>query len=944
MSWLMFLHQFLLLFLWSSSTFARHTCLEDQRFSLLQFKTTFTITANASLGCESDSHPKMVFWNESSDCYSWEGVTCDWSNGHGTIQPNTTLFHLRYLQTFNLAFNDFNFSTISPDFGSFPSLTHLILSYSNFTGRIPSKICHLLERLPWKNLAYIDLHSNLLRGPLPIPPNTTNVFSISNNKLTGEIPTLICNLSYLLVLDLSNNSLSGSIPQCLGNLSNSLSVLNLGINRFRGTFTATFTKGNMLRNLNLNGNQIEGQVPQSLLNCRHLEVLDLGKNKINDTFPHWLGTLRNLFHGHMSTFKTKGKHPFPKLRIIDMSYNDFTGLLPTNYIKQFEAMMNVDEHEMKLKYMGETYYQDSVVVVMKGLEIEYSRILTVFSIIDLSSNNFQGEIPKSIEKLNSLRSLKLSHNNLTGHIPTSLGNLKNLESLDLSSNKLVGVIPQQLTSLTFLEVLNLSVNQLAGPIPQGRQFYTFENDSYNGNSALCGIPLSKKCKELQALPPLPTFQQDENSNKSSGFSWQVVVMGYRCGFVFGILTGYLMFLTRSPEWLMKIVEGKQYKKVKSVNLILILKWSSRMRVLIVAHGWGELQGTIQTNSSLFHLRQLQKLNLAFNHKLSWQTLQFIDLHSNLLHGPLPVPPITTIAFSISNNKLTGEIFPLICSLNLLEVLDLSNNNFSGIITHCFGNFSNSLSVLNLGMNSFHGTFTIAFTVGNMLRNLNLNGNHIEGQVPNSSGISGLVLRFNRFHGHIDAFKTKSKVPFTKLRIIDISYNEFSGLWPTNYIEKFEATMNMDEHAMKLKYMGDIYYYDYVVVIMKGHEIEFSRILTIISITDLSSNKFIGEIPKSIGRLNSLQDLNLSHNNLKGHIPTSLGNLKSLESLDLSSNKLTSLMFLECDQFLKGASLINSKKIHIVGTWPCVDFPYQRNVRIMKKMQIKTLRANLTGKL
>ncbi|CAL5335564.1 unnamed protein product [Camellia sinensis] len=114
----------------------------------------------------------------------------------------------------------------------------------------------------------------------------------------------------------------------------------------------------------------------------------------------------------------------------------------------------------------------------------------------------------------------------------------------------------------FLEVLNLSNNQLAGPIPQGSQFNTFENDSYSGNLALCGFPLSKKCKELQPLPPPQTLQQYENSDKSSRFNWQVVVLGYGCGFVFGMVMGYLMFITQRPEWFMKIVEGKHHKKVK----------------------------------------------------------------------------------------------------------------------------------------------------------------------------------------------------------------------------------------------------------------------------------------------------------------------------------------------------------------------------------------------
>ncbi|KAL7207589.1 hypothetical protein ACSBR1_029521 [Camellia fascicularis] len=38
-------------------------------------------------------------------------------------------------------------------------------------------------------------------------------------------------------------------------------------------------------------------------------------------------------------------------------------------------------------------------------------------------------------------------------------------------------------------------------------------------------------------------------------------MGYGCGFVFGMVMGYLMFVTQRPEWLMKIVEGIQYKKL-----------------------------------------------------------------------------------------------------------------------------------------------------------------------------------------------------------------------------------------------------------------------------------------------------------------------------------------------------------------------------------------------
>ena len=69
--------------------------------------------------------------------------------------------------------------------------------------------------------------------------------------------------------------------------------------------------------------------------------------------------------------------------------------------------------------------------------------------------------------------------------------------------------------------------------------------------------------------------------------------------------------------------------------------------------------------------------------------------------------------------------------------------------------------------------------------------------------------------------------------------------------------------------------------------ELVRIQTVLFTTiDFSNNKFIGEMPKILGRLQSLKGLNFSHNNLTGYIPSLFGNLTNLEWLDLSFNKLS----------------------------------------------------------
>ncbi|XP_058742857.1 receptor-like protein 9DC3 [Vicia villosa] len=342
------------------------------------------------------------------------------------------------------------------------------------------------------------------------------------------------------------------------------------MNKFYGTLPSNFSKDSKLHTLNFNGNQLNGILPKSLSNCIHMEVLNLGSNRIEDHFPNWLQTLQNLevlvlrdnkLHGPIANININ--HPFPSLIIFDISHNNFSGPLPKVYIQNFEAMKKIiqveegsgSQYKDKTEMYYTTYY-DSVTITVKGNIIVMEKIPINFVNIDLSQNNFEGEIPNVFGELHALKGLNLSHNRLTGPIPQSIGNLTNMESLDLSSNSLTGVIPAEFTNLGSLEVLNLSHNHLVGEIPRGNQLNTFSNDSYEGNSGLCGFPMSMQCGPKHNSPTTPSPEE------KFGFGWKPVAIGYGCGFVFGIGLGYCMFLIGRPRWLVIIFGGQPKRRVR----------------------------------------------------------------------------------------------------------------------------------------------------------------------------------------------------------------------------------------------------------------------------------------------------------------------------------------------------------------------------------------------
>ncbi|KAE8712267.1 Detected protein of unknown function [Hibiscus syriacus] len=466
-------------------------------------------------------------------------------------------------------------------------------SHNNFSGPIPNCLGNMSA------IEYLDLHGNNFSGILPDFSKSPNlrILKVSENRLDGRLPRSLAECTRLEVLDVGNNMLRDTFPFWLRKLPAltvlvlrknkfygeikhfknkivfpTLDVLDIASNEFFGKLSFDLLQATQLRSLKIGGNKFEGKLPRSLVNCSKLEVLDLGNNMIHDPFPFWLAKLPSLkvlilranrFYGTIS--ESNAESGFPKLRILDIASNKFSGELSIEFLQSLTemTMMTDGGQANKLDYIGERYYQDSLTIVNKGVELFYEKVLTILTCLDLSNNSFHGRIPGEIHILKALKVLNLSHNSFYGEIPSALDNLKDLESLDLSLNKLLGKIPPQLTSLTFLEALNLSYNQLEGNIPQSNQFGTFSNDSYLGNPKLCGRPLSRNCGEDDLPVPHSPREDKEDSWLDAMSTWQIALIGYASGLVAGLCIGYTVLNELGNKWVYKLKKHGERNRRRS---------------------------------------------------------------------------------------------------------------------------------------------------------------------------------------------------------------------------------------------------------------------------------------------------------------------------------------------------------------------------------------------
>ncbi|XP_021820459.1 receptor-like protein 12 [Prunus avium] len=898
-------------------------CPSDQQSLLLH-------RLKKSLKFNSTSSKKLAQWKNGSDYCSWEGVSC--KNGcvshldlssesiSGGLDNSSALFDLRYIENLNLAYNNFNNTQIPSKFDKLTNLSYLNLSNAGFVGQIPIEIAHLTRlvtldlstsfyfpgtpslQLENPNLnvllgnlsELVELHLDgvnisahgaqwcqAISSSLP----KLRVLSLSTSNISGPFDSSLLKLHSLSVIHIGKNNLSTQVPEFFSNFTN-LTSLRLSSSGLYGTFPEKIFLVPTLQTIDLSGNsQLQGSLPEFPKNASLQSLVLNGANFSGQLLPNSIGNLKMLSKIDVPSCNFTGSIPrsmenLTQLIYVDLSWNKFNGSVPFFSMAKNLTLINLSSNLLTGQINSSNWEN-----------------LTNLENLDLRFNLLNGTIPPSLFSLSLLQKLQLSNNQFSGQLPVFGGGIFLLDTLDLSSNKLEGPIPMSIFNLTGLKILSLSSNNFSGSFP------------------LELLPQLKNLSSLDLSYNILSIDYNDTNSSYSSFP-QITTLKLAS-----------VNLRRFPDFL------RNQSHLSTVDLSQnqihgeIPNWIWRLNNLsqlnLSCNSLETLEGPLLNVTSSLSVLDLHSNQLRGQIPLFSQFSIYLDYSRNNFNSSIRTDIgdflSYTIFFSLSSNKFHGSIPVSICNATNLQVLDVSNNSLSGLIPNCLTAISGTLAVLNLRRNNLSGTVPDQFPEHCSLKTLDLNGNQIGGQFPKSlanctmlevlnlgnnqiadkfpcllkniSTLRVLVLRSNKFYGRFGCPKPHGN--WSMLQIVDIALNNFSGEIRGKCLRTWQAMMGDEDDAMSelnhlrfevLKFT-EVYYQDAITVTSKGLEMELVKILTVFTSIDFSGNKFNGSIPEEVGQLKSLYGLNLSSNALTGTIPSSLGNLRQLESLDLSKNKL-----------------------------------------------------------
>ena len=203
----------------------------------------------------------------------------------------------------------------------------------------------------------VRLTDNQLSGELPSELGNLTyliILGTMDNQVSGEIPVELASLAYLASLELHGNQLSGEIPPELGSLS-SLGSLRLEDNQFSGEIPPELGSLSNLEWLALDFNQLTGEIPSELGSLSNLEFLQLGYNQLTGEIPSELGRLSNLKRMELGGNDLSGEIPselgrLSNLELLHLDGNQLTGCIPGG----LRGVQYSDVDRIGLPFCGET--------------------------------------------------------------------------------------------------------------------------------------------------------------------------------------------------------------------------------------------------------------------------------------------------------------------------------------------------------------------------------------------------------------------------------------------------------------------------------------------------------------------------------------------------------------------------------------------------------------
>ena len=641
----------------------------------------------------------------------------------------------------------------------------LTLSDNNLSGIIPASLGDL-EKLGWFHLPF-----NELQGEIPEALGdlaALRSLDVRNNELTGSIPASLGKLNKLDWLDLSENDLTGSIPVEIEMLTE-LNTLALNENNLTGAIPAGLGKLEELKTLTLHGNILNGEIPTELGMLENLWYLILRGNEFTGDIPGELGSLDNLYHLDLSGNFLSGTIPdalteLRNLDLMDLSGNNLTGGIPENFqnligLRYLDLGRNNlggdDSDTLNDLFQGPATRANLRYVDLSYNDFEGDMPTSVYRLarvlrLDLSNNQFTGQISKDIEFLDTLYRLDWSDNNLTGELPAELGDLDNLERLYLDDNQFTGAIPEELGGLGSLEDLRLNENMLDGAIPEELgDLYSLERLYLHENQLVGSIPAT-----LGDLYNLERLYLYDNG-----------------------LTGSI------PAELGKLGDQSVLDELRLEN--------------------NQLSGAIP--AELGDLVSMAELILS-NNMLSdaiptalggITNLELLHLNDNGFTGAIPAE-LGDLEFltelDLSHNQLDETIPTELGSLANLRILHLNSNELEGSIPAELGSLAN-LRILHLNSNELEGSIPAELGSLANLRILHLNSNELEGSIPAELGqltnLEELVLDSNMLVSTIPA----ELANLTNLKVLHLFGNTITGCIP-------QGLSNIADNDLSQLMLGD----------------------------------------------------------------------------------------------------------------------------------------------